>query len=121
MRQSSVFKHRGNFAFLNSYVGYTKIPEECTSLAITLRSFLQKARRLVRNQINLKRYLATILLLSSLLIILAAFGGVVTTTPTTNGTPTLASNQVLVFPTVVTQGIRVLDLALGLVSKSAFS
>jgi len=75
----------------------------------------------VRNQINLKRYLATILLLSSLLIILAACGGGGTTTPTTNGTPTLASNQVLVFPNVGTQDIGVLDPAQGPDANSAIA
>jgi len=70
----------------------------------------------VRNQpySRLSRRLpATFSLLGALLIILAACGGSSTTTPTTSGTPSLASNQVLTFPNVGTTDIGVLDPALG--------
>lgn len=60
-----------------------------------------------------RRLPATFSLLGALLIILAACGGSSTTTPTTSGTPSLASNQVLTFPNVGTQDIGVLDPALG--------
>jgi oligopeptide transport system substrate-binding protein len=70
----------------------------------------------VRNQIDSrhsKRFPATLLLLSILLMILAACGGESTSTPTTSGTPTQASSQVLTFPNVGTQDIGVLDPAQG--------
>jgi len=56
-----------------------------------------------------------------LLIILAACGGGSTTTPTTNGTPALASKQVLTFPNVGTTDIGVLDPALGPDANSAIA
>jgi ABC-type oligopeptide transport system substrate-binding subunit len=56
-----------------------------------------------------------------LLIILAACGGASTATPTINGTPTLASSQVLTFPNVGTRDIGVLDPALGPDSNSAIA
>jgi len=46
-------------------------------------------------------------------MILAACGGESISTPTTSGTPTLASSQVLTFPNVGTQDIGVLDPAQG--------
>jgi oligopeptide transport system substrate-binding protein len=58
--------------------------------------------------------------LSALLLILAACGGS-STTPTTNGTHTLASSQVLVFPNVGTQDIGVLDPAQGPDANSAIA
>ena len=61
------------------------------------------------------------MLLSALLIILVACGGASTNTPTTNGTPTLASSQVLTFPNVGTRDIGVLDPALGPDSNSAIA
>jgi oligopeptide transport system substrate-binding protein len=67
------------------------------------------------------RFPATLLLLSTLLIMLAACGGASTTTPTINGTPTLASSQVLTFPNVGTRDIGVLDPALGPDSNSAIA
>jgi len=70
----------------------------------------------VRNQpySRLSRRLpATFSLLGALLIILAACGGSSTTTPTTSGTPSLASNQVLTFPNVGTTDVGILDPALG--------
>jgi oligopeptide transport system substrate-binding protein len=58
--------------------------------------------------------------LSALLLILAACGGSASTTPT-NGTHTLASSQVLVFPNVGTQDIGVLDPAQGPDANSAIA
>jgi oligopeptide transport system substrate-binding protein len=78
----------------------------------------------VRNQLyslHINRFPATLLLLSSLLIILAACGGATTNTPTSNGTPSLASSQVLTFPNVGTRDIGVLDPALGPDSNSAIA
>jgi len=78
----------------------------------------------VRNQLYSRhpnRFPATLLLLSTLLIMLAACGGASTTTPTINGTPTLASSQVLTFPNVGTRDIGVLDPALGPDSNSAIA
>jgi oligopeptide transport system substrate-binding protein len=78
----------------------------------------------VRNQLyprHSNRFPATLLLMSTLLIILAACGGTSTTTPTTNGTPTLASSQVLTFPNVGTRDIGVLDPALGPDSNSGIA
>lgn len=60
-----------------------------------------------------KRLPASFLFLSALLVILAACAGSNVTVRTTNGTPTLASNQVLTFPNVGTQDIGVLDPAQG--------
>lgn len=60
-----------------------------------------------------RRLPATFSLLGALLIILAACGGSSTTTPTTSGTPSLASNQVLTFPNVGTTDVGILDPALG--------
>ena len=76
------------------------------------------------NQISerqINRFPTIILLLSSLLIILAACGGATTNTPTANGTPSLASSQVLTFPNVGTRDIGVLDPALGPDSNSALA
>ena len=78
----------------------------------------------MRNQLysrHSNRFPATLLLLSTLLIILAACGGASTATPTINGTPTLASSQVLTFPNVGTRDIGVLDPALGPDSNSAIA
>ena len=78
----------------------------------------------MRNQLYSRhshRFPATLLLLSTLLIILAACGGASTATPTINGTPTLASSQVLTFPNVGTRDIGVLDPALGPDSNSAIA
>jgi len=78
----------------------------------------------VYNQISerqINRFPTIILLLSSLLIILAACGGATTNTPTANGTPSLASSQVLTFPNVGTRDIGVLDPALGPDSNSALA
>ena len=78
----------------------------------------------MRNQLYSRhpnRFPATLLLLSTLLIMLAACGGASTTTPTINGTPTLASSQVLTFPNVGTRDIGVLDPALGPDSNSAIA
>ncbi len=78
----------------------------------------------MHNQIysrHILRFPTAILLLSSLLIILAACGGVTTNTPTANGTPSLASSQVLTFPNVGTRDIGVLDPALGPDSNSALA
>ena len=72
-----------------------------------------------KRQIN--RFPTIILLLSSLLIILAACGGATTNTQTANGTPSLASSQVLTFPNVGTRDIGVLDPALGPDSNSALA
>ena len=60
-----------------------------------------------------RRIPATFSLLGALLIILAACGGSSPTTPTTSGTPSLASNQVLTFPNVGTTDVGILDPALG--------
>ncbi len=68
-----------------------------------------------------RRFPTAFLLLSALLIILAACGGGSTTTPTTNGTPALASKQVLTFPNVGTTDIGVLDPALGPDANSAIA
>jgi len=68
-----------------------------------------------------KRLPTAFLLLSALLVILTACGGGSTTTPGTSGTPTLASNQVLVFPNVGTQDIGVLDPAQGPDANSAIA
>jgi len=78
----------------------------------------------VHNQIysrHIHRFPTAILLLSSLLIILAACGGATTNTPTANGTPSLASSQMLTFPNVGTRDIGVLDPALGPDSNSALA
>ncbi len=78
----------------------------------------------MHNQIysrHILRFPTAILLLSSLLTILAACGGVTTNTPTANGTPSLASSQVLTFPNVGTRDIGVLDPALGPDSNSALA
>ncbi len=78
----------------------------------------------MRNQLYSRhshRFPATLLLLSTLLIMLAACGGASTATPTINGTPTLASSQVLTFPNVGTRDIGVLDPALGPDSNSAIA
>src|SRR5947208_4717323 len=78
----------------------------------------------VHNQIysrHIHRFPTAILLLSSLLIILAACGGATTNTPTANGTPSLASSQMLTFPNVGTRDIAVLDPALGPDSNSALA
>jgi len=78
----------------------------------------------VYNQISkrqINRFPTIILLLSSLLIILAACGGATTNTQTANGTPSLASSQVLTFPNVGTRDIGVLDPALGPDSNSALA
>ncbi len=78
----------------------------------------------MRNQLHSRhkeRFPITLLLLSALLIILVACGGASTNTPTTNGTPTLASSQVLTFPNVGTRDIGVLDPALGPDSNSAIA
>ncbi len=78
----------------------------------------------MHNQIysrHIHRFPTAILLLSSLLIILAACGGATTNTPTANGTPSLASSQVLTFPNVGTRDIGVLDPALGPDSNSALA
>ena len=78
----------------------------------------------MRNQLYSRhpnRFPVTLLLLSTLLIMLAACGGASTTTPTINGTPTLASSQVLTFPNVGTRDIGVLDPALGPDSNSAIA
>jgi len=78
----------------------------------------------VYNQISkgqIDRFPTIILLLSSLLIILAACGGATTNTQTANGTPSLASSQVLTFPNVGTRDIGVLDPALGPDSNSALA
>ena len=78
----------------------------------------------MHNQIysrHIHRFPTAILLLSSLLIILAACGGATTNTPTANGTPSLASSQVLTFPNVGTRDIGVLDPALGADSNSALA
>ena len=78
----------------------------------------------MHNQIysrHIHRFPTAILLLSSLLIILAACGGATTNTPTANGTPSLASSQMLTFPNVGTRDIGVLDPALGPDSNSALA
>ncbi len=78
----------------------------------------------MHNQIysrHIHRFPTAILLLSSLLMILAACGGATTNTPTANGTPSLASSQVLTFPNVGTRDIGVLDPALGPDSNSALA
>ncbi len=78
----------------------------------------------MHNQIysrHIHRFPTAILLLSSLLIILAACGGATTNTPTANGTPSLASSQMLIFPNVGTRDIGVLDPALGPDSNSALA
>lgn len=59
-----------------------------------------------------RRFSAAFVVLGALLVILAACGGGSTTNPTSNGTPTLAANQVLTFPNVGTQDIGDLDPAL---------
>jgi len=59
--------------------------------------------------------------LSALVLALAACSGGTTTTPPKNGTPTLASNQVLTFPNVGTQDISVLDPAQGPDANSAIA
>src|SRR5579859_6551128 len=74
-----------------------------------------------RNVYYLRRYSliwrvpATFLFLGALLALLAACGGSATTTPSTtsNGTPTLASQQVLHFPNVGISDSASLDPALG--------
>ena len=78
----------------------------------------------MHNQIysrHIHRVPTAILRLSSLLIILAACGGATTNTPTANGTPSLASSQMLIFPNVGTRDIGVLDPALGPDSNSALA
>jgi len=70
---------------------------------------------------RINRFPTALLLLSFLLIILAACGESTTNTPTTNGTPSLASNQVLTFPNVGTRDIGVLDPAQGPDSNSALA
>ena len=78
----------------------------------------------MHNQIysrHIHRVPTAILRLSSLLLILAACGGATTNTPTANGTPSLASSQVLTFPNVGTRDIGVLDPALGPDSNSALA
>ena len=78
----------------------------------------------MHNQIysrHIHRFPTAILLLSSLLMILAACGGATTNTPTANGTPSLASSQMLIFPNVGTRDIGVLDPALGPDSNSALA
>lgn len=70
---------------------------------------------------RIKRFPITLLLLSALLVILAACGGSTTTTPTANGTPALASSQVLTFPNVGTRDIGVLDPAQGPDANSALA
>jgi oligopeptide transport system substrate-binding protein len=67
------------------------------------------------------RFPATIVLLSTLLIILSACGGASTNTPSANGTPALASSQVLTFPNVGTRDIGVLDPAQGPDANSAIA
>ncbi len=59
------------------------------------------------------------LFLSALLLLLAACSGGSTNAPKANGTPALASNQVLIFPNVGTQDISVLDPAQGPDANSA--
>lgn len=69
-----------------------------------------------------ERYMfAGSLLLSTLLLVLAACGGGGSTPPRANGTPALASNQVLIFPNVGTQDISVLDPAQGPDANSAIA
>src|SRR5947199_3540754 len=70
---------------------------------------------------RINRFPTTLLILSFLLIIQAACGGATTNTPTANGTPSLASSQMLTFPNVGTRDIGVLDPALGPDSKSALA
>jgi oligopeptide transport system substrate-binding protein len=74
---------------------------------------LQKVRRNVYS--HTWRVPATFLFLGSLLVLLAACGGSATTTSSTtgNGTPTLASQQVLHFPNVGISDSASLDPALG--------
>ena len=67
------------------------------------------------------RFSAPFLLLGVLLLILAACSGGNPSRPTTNGTPGLASNQVLVFPNVGIQDIGVLDPALEPDANSAIA
>ncbi len=67
------------------------------------------------------RFPATLVLLSTLLIILSACGGASTNTPLANGTPALASSQVLTFPNVGTRDIGVLDPAQGPDANSAIA
>jgi ABC-type oligopeptide transport system substrate-binding subunit len=57
--------------------------------------------------------------LIALLLLVAACSGGTTTAPKANGTPALASNQVLIFPNVGTQDISVLDPAQGPDANSA--
>jgi ABC-type oligopeptide transport system substrate-binding subunit len=68
-----------------------------------------------------KRFPIATLLLSAMLMILSACGGGSPTTPSTNGTPSLAANQVLTFPNVGTTDIGVLDPALGPDANSALA
>jgi oligopeptide transport system substrate-binding protein len=70
---------------------------------------------------RINRFPTVLLFLSSLLIILVACGESTTNTPTTNGTPSLASRQVLTFPNVGTRDIGVLDPAQGPDSNSALA
>lgn len=61
------------------------------------------------------------LFLGVLLLVLASCGGGASTPPRANGTPALASNQVLIFPNVGTQDISVLDPAQGPDANSAIA
>src|SRR6185312_2519134 len=68
-----------------------------------------------------RRMFVISIFLSALVLALAACSGGTTTTPPKNGTPTLASNQVLTFPNVGTQDISVLDPAQGPDANSAIA
>ena len=70
---------------------------------------------------RIKRFPTIIPLLSSLLIILAACGGATSSTPPANGTPALATSQVVTFPNVGTRDIGVLDPAQGPDANSALA
>lgn len=68
-----------------------------------------------------RRLFVISIFLSTLALALAACSGGTTTVPPKNGTPALASNQVLTFPNVGTQDISVLDPAQGPDTNSAIA